>query len=119
MNMDEKNEDYGYAIVNVQKMCFLGRNGERNNATFKTEEEVAEALVEIAYNYNGERKIKDISHLRVVKVLLSNEEDKQVAEFISNLEKELEEAEDRQEKFSELKTELENSPDEDIEVKAQ
>lgn len=108
MLMDEEAEDYGYAIVNVQKMCFLGRNGERNNATFQTEEEVAEALVEIAYDYKGERKIKDISHLRVVKVLLSNEEDKQVADFITDFEQELEEAEDRQERFNELKADLEN-----------
>jgi hypothetical protein len=69
--LDEEDESYGYAILNVPNRQFVSPLGE--SMAFDSEEELLEAFEPLT------NSLGSVSHLRIVKVALDNELDAKAA----------------------------------------
>jgi len=80
--LDEDDELYGYALLNVHKNKFITGAGESNRGMIEDSDlfQNAEDAREHAEKLLDNSGVDDLSHIRLVQVRLDNEEDEKLAE---------------------------------------
>ena len=81
MYLDEKDELYGYGILNVQRNTFVAPLGGgpmgADSDLFNEEDEAVEYFEEL------HSELEDVGHLRIVRVHLDNDVDKRASDAVN------------------------------------
>lgn len=81
MFLDEEDELYGYGILNVHKSTFVSPLG--GGPTGSESDLFSEPEQAIGYLEELQTELESVTHLRIVRVHLDNEADKQASERIN------------------------------------